>query len=462
MPNKMQRPGRWENALPFSRKSSSDGELSQTSTETPFDLCDSSDLPLLHWHAEIRQRKGSLKRGASKLGLAFIHTHSSTLRSPCDPHPLGWLCLNRPSGALHEPQGSHLRSPPLDLLGDVEQKTHSCGEACDRSSWPRGRCKRLTGHTRRAEPPGTPSTHQAGWAVGPPGSAPRARPASRKPTARATPTAPLLFLNSHSTHPAPLFPSLPPPSKAAIPPRPSPPTNNRRASASRPRRAPAGPGCQAAPATGTARPRTRTRTSAGNGTAGPTAGNVPARLPREEARHEAAPAHGRAGPGPGSLRRRPLPAEPAGHPPPEGIGVRGGEGGPAHPPPPWAPRWPPRRARRAACDGPDGGPASRRGERLRLPTAAATGPRSGPDFARDNFRGTAKTLSGGSGRWTVRGVATAPSPVLSPGPAPACYPPGGVNRQGFSRQTAGSKERGPERCREAATKRVLLVSQVKK
>lgn len=112
MPNKMQRPGRWENALPFSRKSSSDGELSQTSTETPFDLCDSSDLPLLHWHAEIRQRKGSLKRGASKLGLAFIHTHSSTLRSPCDPHPLGWLCLNRPGGALHEPQGSHLRSPP--------------------------------------------------------------------------------------------------------------------------------------------------------------------------------------------------------------------------------------------------------------------------------------------------------------------------------------------------------------
>lgn len=182
----------------------------------------------------------------------------------------------------------------------------------------------MTGHTRRAEPPGTPSTHQAGWAVGPPGSAPRARPASRKPTARATPTAPLLFLNSHSTHPAPLFPSLPPPSKAAIPPRPSPPTNNRRASASRPRRAPGGPGCQAAPATGTARPRTRTRTSAGNGTAGPTAGNVPARLPREEARHEAAPAHGRAGPGPGSLRRRPLPAEPAGHPPPEGIGVRGG------------------------------------------------------------------------------------------------------------------------------------------
>lgn len=88
-----------------------------------------------------------------------------------------------------------------------------------------------------------------------------------------------------------------------------------------PRRPPAArqlpPPAQRDPAPGPA-PR------AGKGTAAPTAGNVPARLPRDEARHEAAPAHGRAGPGPGSLRCRPLPAEPAGHPPPEGIGVRWG------------------------------------------------------------------------------------------------------------------------------------------
>lgn len=96
--NKMQWQGRCKNMHSSSKISSLDEHPSQMSTETSSDACVSSDLSLLHLSLAICHRKSSLKRGGSELGTAFIHRHSTRLKSLEDPLPLaGSVCGSQPT-----------------------------------------------------------------------------------------------------------------------------------------------------------------------------------------------------------------------------------------------------------------------------------------------------------------------------------------------------------------------------